>query len=285
MAAVALYTVEGVEDDSADHPNAFFLPRLQGASITLEQLRECFPLGHIGEFKFSYLVQDEPRYWRTLVQEHEEAPLDAKKRLFLRVLPVRDWNAEAQAEAQAQAQAQPPATPATKTTDELPSLAEFHTPASPPEQQTPKPTPPPPAQDEQTPEEKACAEMKDEGNKAFKVGGFPAAITAYSKAIEKLVTLPETKVREKLMCDCLGNRAACRIQERDFELAIEDCDIVLQKQPNNTKALVRRGTSYEHCEKLKKALADFEAALALDMKNKTAQQSAIRLRKLIKAFA
>ncbi len=74
MAAVALYTVEGVEDDSAvrsyvcagslttglqDHPNAFFLPRLQGASITLEQLRECFPLGHIGEFKFSYLVRFE----------------------------------------------------------------------------------------------------------------------------------------------------------------------------------------------------------------------------------
>lgn len=290
MAAVALYTVEGVEDDSAAHPNAFFLPRLPSPAITLEQLRECFPLSHTGEFKFSYLVKDDGRYWRTLVHDEEEAPLDSSNRLFLRILPVRDWEAEAQAAAEAEAapaEAQAGNSPK-RAEDELPSLAELHTPVAPsPAEQQPRPAASPspaPAEDDQTPEEKACAAMKDEGNKAFKTGAFPVAIAAYSKAVEKLVTLPETKASQKILCDCLGNRAACRIQERDFEMAIEDCDIVLSKQPQNAKALVRRGTCYEHCEKHKKALADFEAALGVDMKNKVAQQSAVRLRKLIKAL-
>ena len=92
-----------------------------------------------------------------------------------------------------------------------------------------------------TEEEKKASGTKDEGNKCFKSGQFPGAIAAYSKvcqrrcfgceavdsqALELITTLPTSPTQQKLYCDCLGNRAACRIQERDFEMAVDDCNLV-----------------------------------------------------------
>lgn len=292
MAAVALYTITGCEDDSPDHPNAFFLPRLSEPVISLEELKDCFPLA--GEFLFSYRATGREALWRTMTDDEDLAPLDEKKRLFLRVLPVRDLEMEAYENTAAEAEASPKAG-GHSTEDLAADMAELHTPSagagdespqpSGPASPSPTPSPKPAAAEENmTQEEKAAASIKDEGNKSFKSGQFPAAIASYSKALEIIVKLPVTKTQEKLYCDCLGNRAACRIQERDFEMAVEDCNFVLEKQPKNVKALVRRGTSFEHIEKHKKALADFEAALAIDVKNKSAQQSAVRLRKLIKTL-
>merc|ERR1712166_420398 len=277
-AAVALYTVQGVEDDSPDHPNAFFLPRLPNSHISLGQLNECFPLKETGDFLFSYLVAGKERIWRTLVEENNN-------RLFLRVLAVRDsWQEETEGDEPASAPA--PAGCAAESSDALPSLQDLHSPA-PAQSPTPSPLPSPsPAKiaEPMTPEETKAAAIKDEGNKSFKSGQFPAAIAIYTKALELIAGLDKTKATTKLSVACLGNRAACRIQERDFDQAIQDCSSVLAQDPKNAKALVRRGTSFEHNEKHKKALADFEGALAIDMKNKVAQQSAVRLRKLIKSI-
>merc|ERR1712166_1062240 len=105
-AAVALYTVQGVEDDSPDHPNAFFLPRLPNSHISLGQLNECFPLKETGDFLFSYLVAGKERIWRTLVEENDVSPLDNNNRLFLRVLAVRDsWQEETEGDEPASAPA------------------------------------------------------------------------------------------------------------------------------------------------------------------------------------
>eukprot|EP00658_Telonema_sp_P-2_P025149 TRINITY_DN20128_c0_g1_i1.p1 TRINITY_DN20128_c0_g1~~TRINITY_DN20128_c0_g1_i1.p1 ORF type:complete len:299 (+),score=83.14 TRINITY_DN20128_c0_g1_i1:56-952(+) len=297
MAAVALYTMDGTEDDTPEHPNAFFLPRLDRPSITLAQLHDCFPLADRGEFQFSF-KEENGKSWRVMAYDDDEAPLDVNKRLFLRIVQIRDWEAEATEAAQEAAEAAQPSTPHAATSpggsgaqsEDLPSLQELHAPSpSPAPAETPgpahpSPVPASPAEEEQSPGEKAVSKVKDEGNAAFKNGQFPVAIETYTKAVGMLAKLPSTKATDTLLCACLGNRAACRIQERDFEMGIEDCDLVLEKQPKNAKALVRRGTCYEHIEKHKKALADFEAALALDMKNKNAQQSAVRLRKLIKTL-
>mmetsp|Transcript_114813 Transcript_114813/g.161262 ORF Transcript_114813/g.161262 Transcript_114813/m.161262 type:complete len:264 (+) Transcript_114813:52-843(+) len=92
---------------------------------------------------------------------------------------------------------------------------------------------------------------KEEGNEFYKLGRFPEAIDCYTKGLGH-ATLDEEKIA------LLNNRAACRFQERSFRQAIADCSEVLALDPNNTKALLRRGLAYENIEKIDQGLADMK---------------------------
>jgi len=54
----------------------------------------------------------------------------------------------------------------------------------------------------------------------------------------------------------LNNRAACHYQLRSFKQTISDTTEVLELDPNNVKALLKRGLSYEALEKIDSALED-----------------------------
>jgi len=128
-------------------------------------------------------------------------------------------------------------------------------------------------------------DAKVEGNAHFKKGEFPQAIELYGKGIalfEKLEN--KTKISQKLALDCLNNRAACRVQIREFEDCILDCNMVLEMDSKNAKALLRRGTCYEHIEKHKLALKDMEACLGVDPNNKQAKDILNRVKKACKAL-
>jgi len=92
---------------------------------------------------------------------------------------------------------------------------------------------------------------KLEGNEHYKKGLFPDAIESYSRAYS-LATEDKEKV------DCLNNRASCHYQLRSFKQTIADCTEVLDLDPNNAKALLRRGLSYEGLEKIEQAMADMK---------------------------
>ena len=60
-----------------------------------------------------------------------------------------------------------------------------------------------------------------------------------------------------------ANRAACYKQLSNFDGTIGDCTAVLEYQPENAKALIRRAQAYEACERYKSSLQDVRAVLAL----------------------
>jgi stress-induced-phosphoprotein 1 len=59
-----------------------------------------------------------------------------------------------------------------------------------------------------------------------------------------------------------NNRAACYKQLSNFDGTIEDSTNVLEYEPDNIKALVRRAQAYEACERYKLSLQDVRQVLA-----------------------
>lgn len=57
------------------------------------------------------------------------------------------------------------------------------------------------------------------------------------------------------------NLAACNLKLSEYEEAFENCHEVLDKDPNNAKALFRRGQAKNALQNWEDAIKDFEAAL------------------------
>jgi len=96
-----------------------------------------------------------------------------------------------------------------------------------------------------------CITAKLEGNEFFKKALFPDAIESYSRALGLSTTSPEK-------IDCLNNRAACYYQLRNFKQVITDTTDVLEIDPNNVKALLKRGLSFEALEKIEQGIDDMK---------------------------
>ena len=62
-----------------------------------------------------------------------------------------------------------------------------------------------------------------------------------------------------MMVHTLLNIAACNIKSKDFETAVQACDEALKLEPNNTKALYRRGRALTL--PINSGIADFEKAM------------------------
>ena len=77
--------------------------------------------------------------------------------------------------------------------------------------------------------------MKEEGDNCFKNAQFEKAIEAYTKC---LAAIPNKA--SELALKVYNNRAACYKQLSNFDGTIEDSTNVLEHDPDNVKALVRR---------------------------------------------
>jgi len=62
-----------------------------------------------------------------------------------------------------------------------------------------------------------------------------------------------------------SNRAACYKQISNFDGVIEDCTAVLEYEPENVKALVRRAQAFEGVERYRYALQDCKTVLSMPM--------------------
>ena len=65
------------------------------------------------------------------------------------------------------------------------------------------------------------------------------------------------------MVKALSNRAACYKQISNFDGTIEDTTAVLELEPDNVKALVRRAQAFEAVERYKLALQDVKYVISL----------------------
>lgn len=93
--------------------------------------------------------------------------------------------------------------------------------------------------------------LKEKGNDAFKAASFEKAIGHYGEAIEACEDQSST-----LALSCYNNRAACNQQLSNFSAVIRDCSHVLEYEPENQKALLRRALAYEGLERYRLALQD-----------------------------
>eukprot|EP01059_Diplonema_ambulator_P037100 TRINITY_DN9631_c0_g1_i1.p1 TRINITY_DN9631_c0_g1~~TRINITY_DN9631_c0_g1_i1.p1 ORF type:complete len:832 (+),score=287.71 TRINITY_DN9631_c0_g1_i1:60-2498(+) len=92
---------------------------------------------------------------------------------------------------------------------------------------------------------------KDKGNSEFKAGDYAAAERSYTSGL----TLDETNLTLR------NNRAQARIKLNNWKGALEDCDIVINEEPLNFKAVKRRAVALMGLRDCRRALADIETAI------------------------
>jgi len=102
---------------------------------------------------------------------------------------------------------------------------------------------------------------KERGDDAFKNAQFENAIDHYTKCLTGLQK--SGKSLSELAMKAHANRAACYKQISNFDGVIEDCTAVLEGDPENVKALVRRAQAFEGVERYRFALQDVKMVLAM----------------------
>lgn len=106
-----------------------------------------------------------------------------------------------------------------------------------------------------------AALMKEEGNEKFKAGQHEAAIPHYTRGI---AGLSQAERGSPLELALYNNRAACYQQISNHSAMVEDCSHVLELDPRNQKALLRRALGLEALERYRSALQDIRALLAVN---------------------
>lgn len=102
---------------------------------------------------------------------------------------------------------------------------------------------------------------KERGDEAYKNAAFEEAIRFYSQALDAL--RKENKMQSELALKALSNRAACYKQISNFDGVIEDSSAVIEVEPENVKALIRRAQAFEAVERYRFALQDVKTVLSM----------------------
>jgi stress-induced-phosphoprotein 1 len=102
---------------------------------------------------------------------------------------------------------------------------------------------------------------KEKGDELYKDAKFEEAVQEYTKCIDALKK--EGKAMSELALKAYSNRAACNKQISHFDGTIEDCTAVLEIEPENVKALIRRAQAFEGVERYRFALQDVKTVLSM----------------------
>lgn len=113
----------------------------------------------------------------------------------------------------------------------------------------------------------AAQESREEGTSQFKSARFFEAAQAYQEAaslVDKLDDWPETSQPEARQLAIVSNLnlALCQLKLENWLEATIAASTVLMHDPNNTKALFRRGQARSRLDQFDVALQDLEAALS-----------------------
>lgn len=119
--------------------------------------------------------------------------------------------------------------------------------------------------------------LKEDGNSLFKKGLFEQALETYTKALKGC-----KDPKGELALAICNNRAGCYHQLSDFHSVVKETNFVLEQQPDNIKALMRRMLAFEPLEKFEEALADARRVLIQAPGNEPANKVQHRLGKLVR---
>jgi peptidylprolyl isomerase len=129
-------------------------------------------------------------------------------------------------------------------------------------------------------EEKAAEgnKFKEQGTKFFQEKKFEEALNAYLEACE---VTEGSAPNESIHIASKSNAAQCCISLGRYADAMSFSTEVIKLQPNNVKALYRRGLAKNHLGLPEEALVDLNKALELEPDNKAAKAEIAKSRKLI----
>ncbi|XP_051812528.1 sperm-associated antigen 1-like isoform X2 [Acanthochromis polyacanthus] len=102
---------------------------------------------------------------------------------------------------------------------------------------------------------------KDKGNEAFRAKDYGEAVAYYSRSLSIIPTVA-----------AYNNRAQAQINLKNWHNAMRDCQRVLELEPGNMKALLRRATVYNHMGNFQLAADDLRMVLRDEPHNVTATQ-------------
>lgn len=122
--------------------------------------------------------------------------------------------------------------------------------------------------------------LKDQGGAFFTQKNYPEAIIAYSKACEMIEAHP-LSTSSPLWIACKINLSLSSININDYVSAAAHATAALSVDPENVKALYRRGVARNHLGSPDEALQDLNAALKLEPDNKAVKTEIVKSKKLI----
>lgn len=136
----------------------------------------------------------------------------------------------------------------------------------------------------------ALANRKREcGNAHYQRADFVLAANSYDLAIKAItssakvdMSLEEEEELLQLKVKCLNNLAASQLKLDHYGAALRSCSLVLEHQPDNIKALFRKGKVLAQQGEYSEAIPILRAALKLEPSNKTIHAE---LSKLVKKHA
>lgn len=109
--------------------------------------------------------------------------------------------------------------------------------------------------------------MKAAGTEAFKAGDFKTAATKYSSGFDYVKDATEDEA-QALKISLASNAAAAQLKTGENSAAIKNCDFVIGIEPENVKALFRKGQALLGKLEYKEAKAVLKVAYKADPQNK-----------------
>lgn len=111
-------------------------------------------------------------------------------------------------------------------------------------------------------------ELRLHANDRFREGNFEGAISLYDDALNVLNTIEEApeeiqERKQQAVVLCMNNKAACHLKLQNNTQVVQICSEVLHLEPDNIKALYRRGTASMNLGDLEQAEKDLTTALQL----------------------
>ncbi|XP_012152383.2 AH receptor-interacting protein isoform X1 [Megachile rotundata] len=119
---------------------------------------------------------------------------------------------------------------------------------------------------------KSIPEIRKKGNALFQEKNYEAACEMYAKGIGMLEQLmlaekpndEEWLVLNRLKTPLLLNYAQCKLIQKEYYKVIEHCTTILKHEPDNVKALYRRGKAHIGAWDEEKAVKDLKKVIELD---------------------
>ncbi|XP_077432424.1 sperm-associated antigen 1 [Vanacampus margaritifer] len=97
---------------------------------------------------------------------------------------------------------------------------------------------------------------KDKGNEAFRANDYEEAVAYYSRSIDMMPTVA-----------AYNNRAQAEIKLKQWQRAMNDCNSVLEVEPCNVKALLRRAAVHNELGNFQMAVEDLTVVLSEEPQN------------------
>ncbi|KFW95199.1 Sperm-associated antigen 1, partial [Phalacrocorax carbo] len=114
---------------------------------------------------------------------------------------------------------------------------------------------------------------KEKGNEAFAIGDYLEAVTYYSRSISVIPTAA-----------AYNNKAQAEIKLQDWDNALQDCEKVLDMEPGNVKALMRRATVHNQLQNYQAAIEDLTKVLCVEPENAIAKKNLLEIEKKLKGL-